>query len=331
VSLKMLTYAGLAYAVYGIIMQALDIQYVLWFEKWAYQGFVTSTFVNKNSYATYAGLGLLCSAGYVKEYFSEKYARKTKTIKPAPKNAWLQELDLKDLFHCFIPMIILGALILTSSRAGFLSMILGMVAFISALSLNQRHRGHSWIISAVAAVVLVVALVGIGGDTLLSRSNEQMLDSDMSTRVAAYKLELQAVADNPLFGSGLGTFENAFRLYRDSSLPLWFQHAHNDYLEMAMELGLPATLSFLAAIAILVSCCIQGVWKRKRLGEIPAIGFAASVLVGVHATADFSMQMPAIAATYSALLGLGISQSWSGRGKDQCGKTWSNKSKKRKI
>lgn len=315
--LKVLMFAGLAYAVYGILMQAFGIQYVLWFPKWAYQGYATSTFVNKNSYATYAGLGLLCSAGFLRQYFSEKIARIKKQSKHPFTVNWLQYFDLKDFFRSFIFIVILGALILTSSRAGFVSVVMGLIAYVSALALNQRHRGHFWIIGAMAGAILIVALVAIGGETLLARSEGRTLDSDMATRIAAYKLAVQAVGDNPIFGYGLGTFENAFRLYRDSSLNLWFQHAHNDYLEMAMELGVPATLCFITAILLMVSCCVQGVWKRKKFGEIPAVGFAASILVGVHATADFSLQIPAVTATYAALLGLGVAQSWSSRSGEQ--------------
>jgi hypothetical protein len=40
-------------------------------------------------------------------------------------------------------------------------------------------------------------------------------------------------------------------------------------------------------------------------------GFAASVafLVGVHALADFSLQMQAVALTFAAVLGAGVAQS----------------------
>jgi hypothetical protein len=42
----------------------------------------------------------------------------------------------------------------------------------------------------------------------------------------------------------------------------------------------------------------------------PAIGFAASVVVGIHAAVEFSLQVPAVAVVYAALLGLGVAQSW---------------------
>ncbi|MGE0653216.1 MAG: hypothetical protein AB7P12_15945, partial [Alphaproteobacteria bacterium] len=60
--LKVLTWIGLVYGLYGVLMHVFGIERVLWFPKWAYEGFLTSTFVNRNSYATYAALGLVCAA-----------------------------------------------------------------------------------------------------------------------------------------------------------------------------------------------------------------------------------------------------------------------------
>ena len=92
---------------------------------------------------------------------------------------------------------------------------------------------------------------------------------------------------------------------------MWLSHAHNDYLEAVLELGLPAALLLAAAIALMIGCCLKGVRVRKRMEEFPALACAASVVVGLHALADFSLQIPAIAASYAALLGLGTTQSWS--------------------
>ncbi|MDF2096672.1 hypothetical protein [Aquibaculum arenosum] len=37
---------------------------------------------------------------------------------------------------------------------------------------------------------------------------------------------------------------------------------------------------------------------------------AASLLVGVHALSDFSLQLPAVTVTWLVLLALGVAQSW---------------------
>ena len=49
----------------------------------------------------------------------------------------------------------------------------------------------------------------------------------------------------------------------------------------------------------------------RRKGRVyPAVAVAASVCVGLHALADFSLQVPAVAVSYAVLLGIGAAQSW---------------------
>jgi predicted RND superfamily exporter protein len=52
---------------------------------------------------------------------------------------------------------------------------------------------------------------------------------------------------------------------------------------------------------------------RSRSAVYPAVLAACSVLVGVHALVDFSLEMPANAATYALLLGVGCAQAVQGR------------------
>ena len=48
---------------YGLLVFLLDLSMVLWWRKWTWMTGLTSSFVNRNTYATYAGLGLLCAVG----------------------------------------------------------------------------------------------------------------------------------------------------------------------------------------------------------------------------------------------------------------------------
>jgi hypothetical protein len=59
--------------------------------------------------------------------------------------------------------------------------------------------------------------------------------------------------------------------------------------------------------------CLKGVRRRHRDWAYPALGVAASVLTGVHALFDFSLQIPAVAILYACILGIGCAQSSSSR------------------
>jgi len=313
---RALAYAGVAYALYGLLVESTGADSVLWYKKWAYNGFLTSTFVNKNSYAVYAGLGLLCCLVMAWQHFKNFQPHDPVLAKKSRSVALLASLGTKEYLIILMPLIVLAALSLTGSRAGVASSIIGVVAFMIAMAINRRAGARKWMGLAAVCFVVFVAFVGLGGGALLVRIDATQLDSDATTRLSAYNLERMAIGDNPWLGFGLGTFDNAFKLYRDSSLSLWFHHAHNDYLEMIMDLGVPVALLLFSSILLLVSCCLTGVWGRRKNAVYPALAVGASAIVGVHALVDFSLHIPAIAATYAALLGIGVGQSWSSRSQD---------------
>ncbi|MSO80758.1 MAG: hypothetical protein EXQ97_03830 [Alphaproteobacteria bacterium] len=92
--------------------------------------------------------------------------------------------------------------------------------------------------------------------------------------------------------------------------------AHNSYLELALEGGLPSAIALHAALAWLIAFTIGGVARRRVDGFVPVVTLADSVLLAVHALVDFSLQIPAIAATWAILLGIGCPQSLSSRVRD---------------
>ena len=306
---KILAFAAVAYAVYGLIIQATGSETILWFDKWSYQGYLTSTFVNKNSYATYAGFGFLCCL----TLFWQKISV------PAPKGlprrvilaSLVEKFGSRDLFYLLMAFTVFGALILTGSRAGFVSLLAGLTAFALGLAINRRVKPMRLALAAFIGLALLGSVLFLGGDQLLERLSTSNVEAEAPLRLSVYTLAGQSILDNPWRGFGLGTFDAAFRLYRDATVQIWVQHAHNDYIEMAMDLGMPAALLLGSSFLLMIGCCLRGIWRRQRGGEFPALGFGVSVLAATHALADFSFHIPAVSLTYAALLGLGVAQSWS--------------------
>ena len=124
------------------------------------------------------------------------------------------------------------------------------------------------------------------------------------------------IADAPWFGLGLGTFQDAYPLYASQVLPFVMDKAHCDYLEFAAGIGLPAAIAWWIAIAWLTLLCLRGVRVRRRNRLYPLVAVAASVLVAVHSSVDFSLQLPAVALLYATILGLGVAQALPTRNKE---------------
>src|SRR5690606_10334739 len=84
--------------------------------------------------------------------------------------------------------------------------------------------------------------------------------------------------------------------------------AHNTYVEHLVELGVPATLLLYAGPLLLFAYCLRGVFLRRTDQVYPLAAVGATLLVGSHALVDFSLQIPAVAVTFAALLGIGVAQ-----------------------
>lgn len=312
--LSWLTGAGFLYAFYGLIVHWGGYQTILWFSKWASAPEnLNSTFVNKNHFATYAGLILLCA---VMLLFQNALQNKLKpmTVYTAPYKGVWRELELalaQNWVLLLAIIIILTALLLSNSRGGVLSTIFGIWVLILAMW-RQPDKLLKYFVILLGIIIIVVFFTYYWSGVFLSQSWEQV-SVDKSVRESVYHLVGRAIEDNPWAGFGLGTFEDSFRLYRDETIPISFPQAHNVYLESLFELGVPAASLLLLSIFSIVLRCAWGFFLRRHAWLYPALGVAASVLAGVHSLVDFSLQIPAVAVTYACILGIACAQAYSSR------------------
>lgn len=306
-----LSVTGTAYAIYGLINYFSGSEMILWFHKWAYRSDLTSTFVNRNNYATYAGLGLLCSIGVAFQITLDNIRGvfdNRRTVRAILESFFEQGW----LFFAGFP-IILTALLFTHSRGGFLSFAAGIMALLLGLHLSPTLKSHPIISrvkwgASITIAMMIIAIISLSGGILESRFSKTSLLEE--NRLKYYESTIRAINEIPLLGTGYGTFKQVFRIYKDPSLTTLVDKAHNTYLENAMELGLPAAFALVGAIAGLGIICLFGIRQRRRNIMYPIIGLAATVLVGAHSLVDFSLQIPAVAVTYALIMGAACAQSW---------------------
>lgn len=307
-AIRLVAVSGCVYAVYGLIVYWSGNKSILWFSKWAYTSDLTGTFVNKNSFATYLGLCTLAALCLLMQSLSriELHDNWRKKLATAVDFVSTRIGKLIMLF------ILMTALFLAHSRGGFLATLSGMAALMimisMAPSLGRLRRIGAW--SVVPFVVFMTALFISGGGTF---NRFMSADVDAEGRFAVYRLIFQAIQDYPIRGIGLGSFADVFPIYRTPEISGYYDLAHNDYLQNFLELGIPAAVCLFVAIGWLIGLCLHGIRIRQRDAIYPGLAVAASVLVGLHATVDFSLQIPAVTVTYIFLLGIGVAQSSSSR------------------
>lgn len=308
---KAIAYAGFAYAVYGLVILLGDYKTLLWFDKWAYETDVTATFVNRNSYATYAGLTLLASFPMLFDKIQFSLSRGIKSY--YGRQYFIENVVIRAWFTLLLIITLCSALLLTHSRGGFLSTLLAITAFMFILTLSRKIKSSKTLFALLFVCAIAVTVFQSSGDKLVERLDQISLENN--ERLAVYDVLLNASEENRWLGVGYGSFEKSFRLYRDEAVKGYYTAAHNTYLENIFELGLLQALSLYAAIFWVAMICLKGVWLRQRNWIYPAIGCSATLLVAAHSLVDFSLQIPAVAFTYALMMGAAVAQAQSSRDK----------------
>lgn len=300
---------GCAYALYGLVVFLSGNDWIVIYRKWAYPDSLTSTFVNRNSFATFAGLSLLCAMTLLLERIRHLLAlNRPLRVKAA---MLIEELAARSAWVTVTVLSISIALVLSASRAGVLASMIGLLGLLGVhLARRTINRTQLLLISAALAAI-TIATYATSGDLLLRRANTEEIGTAVAARNEVYALTLDAIATSPWTGTGFGTFPNVFPAYRGEDLHVhaFWDKAHNTYLENALELGIPAAVLLTLSIILLAFRALSGVVQRRREKVLPAIGVAATVIVGLHSFVDFSLQIPAVSVLYAFLLGLSVAQS----------------------
>jgi O-antigen ligase len=306
-ALRWIALAGLAYAIYGLAVYWGEFGTLLWFRNDAYKLDVRGTFVNRNSFATYLGLCVVCALCGL---YRKLALRRNPAYEIPDQRQWnIERFILQAWKPLAALLLMLSALILTHSRAGFTGFMFGGLAMVVAVHYRRRISSGRSLAAIVAAFAVTITAFVLTSEVLLQRMDRVNLD--WPGRMEAYTLTSGAISDNPLLGFGYGTYADSFRLYRDATVDAHLDKAHNTYLENIFELGWPAAAALFLCFALLAGICFRGLRNRGRDWIFPAAGLAATVLVSVHSLFDFSLQIPAISMTYACIMGVACAQSYS--------------------
>jgi O-Antigen ligase len=272
--------------------------------------FVSSTFVNKNHFATFAGIGFTSIVALIQRIYRGELHGHDLRSKIA---SLLDTMGAKTALPLATAFLILAALLLSGSRGGIISTGLCLLVLVVLSRRGARRFGSNEMALAVF-MTLIVGATFIGfGDRLVDRILNQGIND--TGRLAADLITIRSVLSAPILGHGYGTFAAAFPMFRDDSIGVWvtWDKLHNTYLEIFQGLGLVFGTMLIVSVLLLVFRCMMGAASQQRDVTIPAVAVSVSVLVGVHALVDFSLQIQAITLTYMAVLGLGVAQATNTR------------------
>lgn len=219
--------------------------------------------------------------------------------------AWRSKAAIASVLVSFL---LASGVILTASRMGTVlltcvAVTAGAVLAIRYRTRLTRWRGLAWG-GAVVAVAAAFAWTTGGAPTRIAA---RFAREGLETRPEIWQDTLYAIGQYWPWGSGLGTFVPVFiaaeRLEAvDSSYP---NRAHNDFLELSLEAGLPGVF----ALFLLSGVLLWRLWVRLRepgsREDRAQLWFAGAVLavIALHSIVDYPLRSMALAAAVGAAAG----------------------------
>lgn len=262
-----------------------------------HSGYLTGFHANRNAAADMLLIGLFALAGLF-------------ALSPAGRGTGWR------LPFAAAALLLAAAVLLTGSRAGIA--LLGVVGIVGAASLTVSRRRSQ------AALPNRLAAWSVGGVLALGAAAWALGASTVATRIAArftaggeprpdlWVDTLFAAGQHWPWGSGMGTFVPVFVAAErlevvDTGYP---NRAHNDFLELALEGGLPGLVLLATLGGWLAWRLVQRLRRATAPGERIELIFAGATLalLAAHSVVDYPLRSMALAVLGGLAAGLILSR-----------------------
>lgn len=299
---------ALAVALIGLAQIALGAENIYWYFESA--GLKTSgPFAHYGHYSEFLNLGIGCALGFL--LIHTAYRARSPVIE-------VQKIVNHRGPGTFLPRVLLAfcvigaiAIVLSTSRNGLMSMVVGAGASAALMHGTRRVEGIGWPV-VIAAFFAFAGLLTLGIDPVIRRFEETFADPANAFAVRADLLRDTGamVAAFPLFGAGLGAYWVAFPAFDTAVRPGTAEHAENQYIETFAELGLVGGLLAFAFVGMVLFGLLRAIASLDRRTNFGLFGLVfAFTAMAFHSLTDFGMEVPAVGLTVALLCGASIARS----------------------
>ncbi len=246
-------------------------------------GQVSGTFANRNHLALFLAIGCLLAPAWA--FLDDR------------RPGWRAPVALA------LVLLFVLTILATGSRAG---LALGVFALalgplmVRANIARALRRYPRWVLPALAAAIIAVVaifvLASVAADRAVAINRALAVDPGQDMRSRALPTVFNMVMTYFPAGAGLGGFDPLFRLHEPFGLlkTTYFNHAHNDWLEVVLDAGILGAAVLIAAVGWWAWASIR-VW---RYGDtIGRLGSVMLLLVMIASLFDYPARTPMIMVT----------------------------------
>ncbi|MER9346098.1 O-antigen ligase family protein [Mesorhizobium sp. M0227] len=192
-------------------------------------------------------------------------------------------------------------LLAAGSRAGIL---IGLaITIISVVFLSARSRLGGY---GIPAVFIGLSLYTIGAWTKI---DAEVVDPAFG-RAEFARTTIAGIEENWATGVGFGSFPKVYQIYEKGEMIFkpYVNHAHNDYLELALEGGAPVVFLVAAYSVLLFAFSLAA-----RRDPLQKMAFLSVSFLLVHSLVDYPMRTAALAMTFAYMNGIIFHKGFAGR------------------
>lgn len=202
-----------------------------------------------------------------------------------------------------LAIVVFVGIALNGSLAGY-GLAVPVVAASSLIILPSSNRFRTWV-AALAALLVIASISAIEETSIGGGQLGTTATTSVQSRAEILSTTSRAIGEFMPFGTGLGSFERVYPLYErpEHVTSTFVVHAHNDYFELVLELGI-AGIVLLVLFLAWWAVAVWRVWRTPERGPFARAAAIASAAILVHSLVDFPLRTAAISTCFAMCLGL---------------------------
>lgn len=259
------------------------------------------TYGNPNHFAGLMEICLSVTLGLMLTYFTTKTVRKSLTSTKLSVY-FFDILSPKFLLRLLVVLLFV-ALLLSESRMGNAGFMAALIITLMLGAILMKNWQKKIFILLLSIIVVDAFLVGqmIGVQKVVTRIQEtsvskesRMSQESLEERLLPSSNGIDIVKERPVFGFGAGAFYATYGHFYSPEKYGYFEHAHNDYVEVLIETGWVGLmlLGSLALILLGISAKLMAEESVKSRG-IGVIGLMMTTAMLIHSGVDFNFHITA--------------------------------------
>lgn len=208
--------------------------------------------------------------------------------------------------------VMVGTIFLSGSRGGMLA-IMAELVILSALLVRQKRGLRTAIGIGFFLAIIASLLIWVGGAQLSERIDSvgpghTELSGDIRADIDRDALHM--FLKRPIMGWGLGGFPIVYPQFRTFYTNFFINEAHDDYLQLLVEMGLLGFGTMVWFLVILYRSAVKkiGNWAGDISGAMTLACLLGMSGILIHSAVDFNLQIPANAALFYVMATVAASE-----------------------